>query len=429
MNKTLQKFKTQRLDTISSTFCAAKWFQADVYLHTGVTSSCQFPSPHPIDFDKVRENNKAIFNTPTKSIERKLMLQGKQPSVCNNCWNIENKSSDTPSHRIYYSKRHELNDFESIVDSDDVIPEIISVVFDKLCNLTCVYCDVSQSSSWDSDIKKNGAYNLNTDERNTYVEDIVNNELCEEKYEWLYGQFVDVIVQNILKIKKINILGGEPTMSPRMWKFLDILIKHDTSNLTLGIITNLSQRNLIEKVLTYESYFSKLQLAISIDGTSKSTEFIRNGLDWDVFEQNFDFVMKNINNEVWLLGTTNILSLDALPQIIDWYENIASKYDNNLVYKNHICRWPSFQSITILPRYLKEIYTNKLNSIIKKSSDNKLIDELQQLIIVLNTDAYNDKIYDRRNDFKYFVKEFAKRKNLDIKQCFSKELSEWILEE
>ena len=160
---TLVEFKRERLDTISTTFCAAKWFSCDVYLHTGVTSSCNYPSPHHIDLDAVKGNCLKIHNTDTKLNERESMLNGTQPSGCDNCWRIENTDTNVMSHRVYASKRHETNAFSQLSASDIIVPELISVVFDTYCNFKCVYCDPSQSSSWASDIKLHGNYNLKSD--------------------------------------------------------------------------------------------------------------------------------------------------------------------------------------------------------------------------------------------------------------------------
>jgi len=432
LQRELQIFKAERLDTISSTFCAAKWFQADVYLHTGVTSSCNFPSPHHINFDKVKENNLLLHNTEIKFEERNAMLSNIQPSVCSNCWNVENIDSNAMSHRVWYSKRHHNINFEQLSATSVVVPELINVVFDTYCNLSCVYCDPSQSSAWASDLKKNGNYNLQSDSRNTYDINIINNVLPEKKYNWLYKKFVEMVTENISGITKLNILGGEPLMSPNIWNFLNTLIKHNTENLVLGIVTNLSQFKLIKRLLAYEKYFKQIQISISIDGTHNKAEFIRNGLQWNEFLKGVNYVLSNPTIDIWFLGTINMLSIDGLTDVLTWHKNIAKKYSRNIPYKIHNCRWPNFQIIQLLPTYIKTQYINDINNWIKqnKITDLIMIAELEQIkVLLMREKEMSNEIFTLRQDAKYFIIEFAKRNNLDIANTFSKPLATWILKE
>src|SRR6056300_1034053 len=84
----------------SPTFCFAKWYHANIYLQTGETHSCYHPAPHKIDVTEIQDNPSALHNTTQKKQERREMLEGKKPSGCQYCWNIECMGSD------YISDRH-----------------------------------------------------------------------------------------------------------------------------------------------------------------------------------------------------------------------------------------------------------------------------------------------------------------------------------
>ena len=43
------EFKKQKLDTKSASFCAAKWYNATIWLGSGMTTSCHHPLPHKIE--------------------------------------------------------------------------------------------------------------------------------------------------------------------------------------------------------------------------------------------------------------------------------------------------------------------------------------------------------------------------------------------
>ena len=40
------EYKKQILDTKSASFCGAKWFNATIWLGSGMTTSCHHPLPH-----------------------------------------------------------------------------------------------------------------------------------------------------------------------------------------------------------------------------------------------------------------------------------------------------------------------------------------------------------------------------------------------
>ena len=48
------EYKARVLDTKSNSFCGAKWYNATIWLGSGMTTSCHHPLPHKID---VEENN------------------------------------------------------------------------------------------------------------------------------------------------------------------------------------------------------------------------------------------------------------------------------------------------------------------------------------------------------------------------------------
>ena len=98
-----KKFKIERLDPVSPTFCAAKWLSADFWLESGTTSSCHLPPPHKIDLNSVANNIHTINNTKEKINQRSQMLEGKKPEGCSNCWQVEEKNSEAITERIVTS--------------------------------------------------------------------------------------------------------------------------------------------------------------------------------------------------------------------------------------------------------------------------------------------------------------------------------------
>ena len=88
------EFKKQVLDTKSASFCAAKWYNATIWLGSGQTTSCHHPPAHAIDSEAIKTRPSAIHNTLQKKKDRAQMLAGERPPGCEYCWKIEDIGRD-----------------------------------------------------------------------------------------------------------------------------------------------------------------------------------------------------------------------------------------------------------------------------------------------------------------------------------------------
>jgi len=70
------------LDTKSASFCGAKWYNATIWLGSGMSTSCHHPPAHKVDIEEVKRNPKAIHNTPEKKKDRAQMQAGERPPGC-----------------------------------------------------------------------------------------------------------------------------------------------------------------------------------------------------------------------------------------------------------------------------------------------------------------------------------------------------------
>jgi len=64
------EYKKQILDPKSASFCGAKWYNATIWLGSGMTTSCHHPLPHKIDL----EENPALKESVVKDTELKEWL-------------------------------------------------------------------------------------------------------------------------------------------------------------------------------------------------------------------------------------------------------------------------------------------------------------------------------------------------------------------
>ena len=425
MDSKYRTFKLEKLDPISPTFCAAKWLTSDIYLHTGKTSSCEKPVPGVIDLAQVSNNTLAIHNTNEKIQQRMLMLKGQQPDKCKNCWDIENATPDVASQRVWLSHSLKDTDFTTLDLSEYVIPQVITLMFDNYCNFVCTYCDPTQSSSWATDLKVNGPYRqIKNDPRNTYIRLGTKDRLGEADQEFLYQQTSKMISDNIGKIRKLRFLGGEPTINVKFWRFFEELRQVDTAHIEVEIVTNLSHIDRVLKLLKEKNRFKQLRLLVSIDGTGSKAEFVRQGLNWNLFEKNVQDILNHTDVFVGFMGTINVLALDGLIELLDWIKKLGKQ--SQISYRSYVVHHPEFQKIDILPQHLRNSYRYAIMNWIKENP-NQSAETLESLMAIAVTLEHSPECSPGLvDDFRYFVKEFAIRHKLDIGTTFSTTLSNFI---
>ena len=104
------EYKTQVLDSKSNSFCGAKWYNATIWLGSGMTTSCHHPPAHLVDVEKLKDNPKLLHNTPEKKEQRRQMQCGERPSGCEYCWKIEDMGPKHISDRVYKSRIYTQNE-------------------------------------------------------------------------------------------------------------------------------------------------------------------------------------------------------------------------------------------------------------------------------------------------------------------------------
>lgn len=426
-----KKFRIEKLDPISPTFCAAKWLTTDIYFHTGKTSSCEKPPPDSIDLIEVSQNILAIHNTKEKIDQRAQMLQGLQPSKCRNCWDVENKDKDADSQRFRLSSRFHNRSFNDLDLSDKIVPEIITLMFDNYCNFTCTYCDASQSSSWATDLKINGPYSkLNTDQKKIYLSLGTKNRLTEQNQQFLIDASLDMIKTNIGQIRVLRFLGGEPTINPKFWKFLSKLESVDTSKIDLEIVTNFSRLDKIKNLLKIKSRFRSFRLLISVDGTKKNSEFVRLGFEWKKFKSNIKYLLETTDINPMFLGTISSLSIDGLVNLLDWMHELNQEFPQRINYDCHVVHQPAFQKINVLPIWLKNHYKKNIIEWLDHKKDiyrdTILYSSIGSLLVMLDDELPEQEKFLLQKDLGYFLSEFSKRHNLELEDSFSSEFLKFV---
>lgn len=420
----MNKFEKTKLhlNQISDSICYAKWLWSDFNIPYGTTASCHLNPPHKIDITSTGDK---IFNTDQKILERQQMLQGQKPKGCKYCWELEEKK--VLSDRIYKSEDYISNGHDAkVFQKTSAVPHTIAVIFDTLCNFKCVYCDQSQSTTWESDLRKNGPYKkLTTENRTKYQILSKKNYITPAQQNHLTAEFFDYVKTNISQIKEISILGGEPTMSPRFWEFIDYLSGLDAQHLTIGITTNLCPGKEYDlfKLIEYNKYFANINVLGSIENIQQKAEASRFGTKWNILTQNVEMFLEN-NVPLFFCSTLGALQIEGYLDLHDWRTCLEQKYNRKIGYSMHFVIDPSFQKIEVLPDWYRDDLTIKYKNYMDTNAwvKNTKMEEFILRIVAKLQSKQLDAPY--QNDLKSFVQQYASRCGFDL--SIYGELANWI---
>lgn len=451
-------FKLNVLDTKSPSFCGAKWYNASIWFYQGRTASCHHNPPHDIELATVLENPAAIHNTPIKKQQRQMMQRGEKPLNCQFCWVIEEADPEAISDRVYFSQMSTEKRLQTAFDGDpngDYDLDYLEASFERTCQMACSYCSPVISSSWAKDIRRNGTYPiLPSDQRNHYqwtCDDAVlfqPNEI--NPYTEAFIRWWDTTLHKTLKILRIT--GGEPMMSVYLWKLMDWLVENpNKSQCTIHLTTNLSyDTETLNRFLDKCNYINQpIEIWTSNEAVGAKAEYVRDGLDWKVWEENFHLVLKHPKiTHVGICATPCAQSIDGYREFLEWIVNIKKNYGIDKVsHSVNPLRFPSFQSVLTLPFEIRQSYHNqileyynenrKLFMVFEQEQITRLLDYIitverphQEKImtnepITFNT---NEKTYftnaELSQDFKKFFDEYDRRRHKNFADTFPN-LSNW----
>jgi len=429
------EFKRRVLDTKSASFCAAKWYNATIWLGSGQSTSCHHPPAHAIDTQALKTNPRAIHNTPTKKLDRAMMQAGNRPAGCEYCWKIEDMGVDAVSDRVYKSKIYPLESLDEAYNTpsqDDVNLRTLEIAFDRTCQFACSYCNPAFSSTWVNDIKKHGGYaNLVSDGRNhfTHTHDSAQlyrfgetNPYTEAFFEWWETDLHRTL-------QELRITGGEPLMSGETWKLLDWFKNNQGKSQTrLAINSNLGVEVDVDRLLDSVTGL-EVDIYTSMEAVNDQAEYIRDGLDYSAWLQNVEKLLESDRiRAVHCMCTINALCLNSLDNLLDKLVELKKIYGRERVsFTLNILRFPSFQSPLVLPEHLLLYYRNKLilwttrhqgQEYMHEHEINHLSRLIEYLDRVKTPHSDTFEMPKLHNDFKQFHTQYDQRRGKNFVETF-----------
>lgn len=435
------------VNEISPSFCAAKWYNSSIWLNNGRTASCHHPIAHSIPLDKLDTNFKHLHNTDIKKQARKEMLSGERPSECGYCWRVEDlNDSNIISDRAHKSMIYTENDIKTLKSlpwDSDIDPKTLEICFDNLCNLNCSYCNSEFSSTWSTDIKENGPYiNMITPGGMTYTNDgsnsmpfgtkNENNVYVQKFFEWYHSSLRD-------NLTELRVSGGEPTRSPDFWRLVE---SFNNEKFQFAVNSNLIMDAIrLNKLIHVSRQFDKFKFHVytSCESYGKQAEFVRRGLKYDVWRNNlFNLQVSNPFMVTHIMMTVSALSVWGISDFVGDIMKLREEANEKLGVAPrfhmsvNILRFPSFQSVNILPIEVKKQLADNIERVVEqgkyiseheKSGFNRCVEYLRQVDTSYeDTDSLPNKL----GDFKHFVEQYSERNKLSIQDNMQDSFNEWF---
>jgi organic radical activating enzyme len=426
------------MDEISPSFCLAKWHHTTIYLHTGDTHSCYHPAPHKIDVEEIKTNPSALHNTMIKKKERAKMLIGEKPEGCKYCWNVECLGKDHISDRhIRNQSIYKPERVEEILNNPwnfDVNPEYVEIAFSNECNFKCGYCHPMASSSFHAEIKKHGPYKtvknhaLDVDWFKPIAED--DNPYIRAWWEW-WPELSKTL--NILRIT-----GGEPLMHKSTWRIFDELKQNPRPHLELNINSNLGiSTRLVTKLSNEVKYLlennciKKFKLYSSMDTYNERAEYLRTGLDVELWETNMRTYLDITGSDITFMCTFNILSVTSftlfLDKVLEWRQQYHDPKRRRIRFDTPYLKEPLQYDMHILPKDEFLTYFDEILNFIKINQDdsntlkfsNLEYERFRRVRNYFATVQYDEeKILEGRRDFYNWFVEYDRRRGTDFLNTF-----------
>jgi sulfatase maturation enzyme AslB (radical SAM superfamily) len=273
--------------------CAAFWHHTNIRSDNRIFPCCRFKNPIA-KFDG--DISQVLFLKEYDEL-RKQSIDNIPIKGCEKCY-----------HEEKIGKKSLRQEFNEVYNFETISMEYLEIGFDNICNLTCDGCYEEFSSAW-SKLK------------------------YPEAKKTIHIKSTQEIIELPNSLKKVLFLGGEPLMTNRHQKFLNIV--KDKSN--VEIVYNTNGTFLLDKnTINLLEQFKTVSFIVSIDGFKDLNEQVRGGSKW---EQVIEFI-RQIKTTKFNLSVNTVVHTNnwfGLKELEQYIEEINVPWTINFVtYPTHL---------------------------------------------------------------------------------------------
>lgn len=223
-----------------------------------------------------------------KSVRRRMM-SGETLSECEVC---NDQLLNTDVYRSYFNRLFDHKYDEAMAATDATGHTTMQPVswdyrFSNLCNFKCRTCGDMLSSAWETEQRQHDMIDW-TNPKNNWMKPGIKKQITRFQDTEIEQEFSQAVEQH--RVEEIYWVGGEPLMYEQHWRYMKRIIElGDGHRVYARYNTNLSRihyadTNLFSDIL---DHVRDWQICASIDGTGPIGEYIRTGLHYTSWLDNF----------------------------------------------------------------------------------------------------------------------------------------------
>ena len=309
---------------------------------------------------------------------RRRMMAGETLPECDVC---NNKLLNTDVYKDYFWHlfQHRYEEIWTTTDEHGhttMQPRSWDYRFSNLCNFKCRMCGDMLSSAWESEQRQNQMIDW-SNSKNNWMQPNVRSQISKFQDTAIEQEFSQAVEEH--RVEEIYWVGGEPLMYEQHWRYMKRIIElGDGPNVYARYNTNLSRIHYRDCYLFKDilNHIQDWQICASLDGTGITGEYIRTGLDYANWLENFKTGLKHarhprqmrIDFTLTLPGLTEVLAVQQL----------AQELQVELLAKTVFSFTPDIvMSPLALPRILLE---HTVNELLASSNNPTMIALLHQLL-------------------------------------------------
>ena len=231
----------------------------------------------------------AHWNSDHMRSVRRRMMAGETLPECEVC---NDQLLNTNVYRTYFDHlfQHKLPEVFASTAEDGhttMAPVSWDYRFSNLCNFKCRTCGDMLSSAWETEQKQHDMVDY-SNSKNNWMVPAIRQEISRYQDTQIESEFSSAVEQH--RVEEIYWVGGEPLMYEQHWRYMKRIVElGDGGKLYARYNTNLSRVdyrdcNLYRDIL---AHVRDWQICASLDGTGVTGEYIRTGLSYPLFLDNF----------------------------------------------------------------------------------------------------------------------------------------------
>ena len=309
---------------------------------------------------------------------RRQMMEGELPPECEVC---DKKLLNTDVYRDYFWHmfKHRYDEIWSTTDADGYTimqPRSWDYRFSNLCNFKCRTCGDMLSSVWETEQRKHNMINWDNP-KNNWMRPEIKNQIIAFQEDSVENEFRQAVEEH--RVEEIYWVGGEPLMYEQHWRYMNRIVElGDGPGLYARYNTNLSRVE-YRGINLYKDILVKIrdyQVCASLDGTGAVGEYIRTGLDYaqwlDNFKQGLDIMRYS---RQWRIDFT--LTLPGLFEV-ESIQQLADELGVEILAKVIFTFSPDIiLSPLALPREILDKKINELLPLVKSSAMRGVLEQLK----------------------------------------------------